>query len=152
MKNINITKVTVEKRYDPSQPRAPKGSPDGGQWVAQGSAAPADGADDPRLTKQQRDRIAMLRRKFAPRDGYEFKENEVEVKNWGDYGWEWLSESDKERVSCFLKLTTGLIRDEDSMASVFARDTRRFQIGKRGGVKTFNGKRWVPGITWDKAY
>jgi hypothetical protein len=34
-----VVRLVVEKRYDPSQPRAPKGSPDGGQWVADGGPA-----------------------------------------------------------------------------------------------------------------
>lgn len=36
-----IMRLVVEKKYDPSQPRAPKGSPIGGQWVDEGGAAGA---------------------------------------------------------------------------------------------------------------
>ncbi len=34
-----VVRLVVEKGYNPSQPRAPKGSPDGGQWVDDTSAA-----------------------------------------------------------------------------------------------------------------
>ena len=35
-----------KKRYDPDQPRAPKGDPDGGKWTAAGSGGGAIGTKD----------------------------------------------------------------------------------------------------------
>ncbi len=36
----------LERRYDPAQPRAPAGQPNGGQWVGEGGGADIGGGGD----------------------------------------------------------------------------------------------------------
>lgn len=83
------------------------------------------------LTKSQERTIEYLRKKFSPREGYEFKKNEVELDTFDCVG--------KEKTIVYLHIETGLIDDEGSLAEVFARTRRWFRIGKRGGIKSFDG-------------
>lgn len=84
----------------------------------------------------------MLRRRFAPAAGYEFKVDEVRVDSY--------TVLSKQHCVVYLLLETGLVADEGTMAEVFARDRRWFKIGKRGAVRTFDGERWGKNIfaTW----
>lgn len=76
------------------------------------------------MNESQSAKVDFLRNNFAPEGGYEFKRNEVvHLDGCG---------------IVFLYLETGLIGDEDTMASVFARDRRQFKIGPRGGVESIN--------------
>ena len=92
------------------------------------------------LTQAQTERIADLRKRYAPRDGYEFKIDAIKPNPIAD---------ENAPASVFLLLETGLIDDEGTAAAIFARTRRMFKIGVRGGVKTCNGKGFVPGATWD---
>lgn len=92
------------------------------------------------ITKAQTRTIEDLRKRYAPREGYEFKQNEIRIQPWDETSGEY---------SLFLILETGLINDEGTAAAIFARDHRMFMIGKRGGIRTHNGKTWVRGDTGD---
>lgn len=150
-KTITISQVSVKAWDEEEHPRHPAGTSEGGQFAPKDEVAPTSESSDnlDLLTSAQRDRIEYLRRRYAPRDGYEFKENKVEVK---------VTESflhpERPYIRAFLTLNTGLIGDEGTMAEWHARTRRFFVVGPRGGVKTWNGNRWVSGATWDsvKAY
>lgn len=46
MQRIIVSRISVvEKKYNRSQPRAPKGGPDGGQWVDEGAAGGGQSAE-----------------------------------------------------------------------------------------------------------
>lgn len=96
----------------------------------------------PDLTKQQTARIEYLRRRYAPRDGYEFKTNEIWLEDWDS--------PVRSYRFVYLIIKTGLVGDEGTLAEAYARDRRFFSIGPKGGTKTWNGKRWLPGATWDQ--
>jgi hypothetical protein len=86
-------------------------------------------------TNAQQAKIEYLKEKFAPRDGYEVKEEKVEDAYGGQV---------------FFYLTTGLIGDEGTMAELYARTRRWFCIGKRGATKSFADQKWHNDIfrTW----
>ncbi len=94
--------------------------------------------DSTELTKAQRERIEFLRTRFAPRDGYEFKQFEINQVGEGK--------------SIFVHLETGLINDEGTMAAIYARDRYGFCIGKRGGLESHDGNKYQRNYTRDKDY
>ena len=95
-------------------------------------------ADSEELTKKQMAAIEYLRRQFAPHENYEFKRFEI------------VGDEDYKKV--FLLLETGLIGDEGTMASVFARARYHFSIGVRGGLESHDGKRFQRNFTRDSDY
>jgi hypothetical protein len=88
-------------------------------------------------TKSQDKAIEWLRQKFTPRQGYEFKLDETITDTFETVR--------GEQTLVYLKLETGLIGDENTMAEIFARDRRWFVIGKRGAIKAYDGEknRWT---------
>ena len=91
------------------------------------------------LTKSQKRMIRHLIRyvrdsDFNPVDpsGYEFKRIEVTKP--------------EEHRHVFLLTEVGLKGDEGTLASVFARTTRHYMIGPRGGLRGYEDKKgWIKG-------
>ncbi len=88
---------------------------------------------DPRLTNSQRSAIIRLRERRAPRDGYEFKRNELSF---------WQSEQNTKLSRLYLIIETGLKNDDGTLAAIFGRDRYHFCIGKRGGIESHDGNKF----------
>lgn len=91
------------------------------------------------MTPSQEKAIESLKQRFPLySDLYEVKDDRVDVIE--DCG------------VIFFFWETGLIGDEDTMASVYGRNRHWFKIGKRGHVESYNGKssKWEKNVfcTW----
>lgn len=53
----------------------------------------------------------------------------------------------REDVDFYLTYEVGLKGDEGTMAAIYARDSYHLHIGKKGGLKANDGKKWVSGTT-----
>ena len=103
-------------------------------------------AAEMRMNRAQRDMIKLIADRLPEFDFYS-RPDKYKIKHFDII--QFVPDSDDERRifghearPVYVSFTTGMIYDEGTLATVYCRKSRHFQIGPRGGIRSgnWNGK------------